>query len=1129
MSADNAFALVCSVLSLATLAFAYNVDVSAPVIKTGDRGSAFSLSLAPFKKENGDAFIIVGAPLAQSSTITNASLTGALFACPLIGAQDNCFEIGNEFMDNSLGLVYTRQLLGQSLAVSQLNSDSKSRIYSCAPLHRTYNRAPTPILPPSFYPSGKCIELNGSLLVDRTKDMCQKVGWSKNEHFLCMGGMSAAANHNHFVVGATGAFSERGSFMSLSEPDELNLIPWTLGSYAGIQSYRANNYKIPDLSYYLGFSIAMEPDKDTPVILVGSPRGTDMSGPDSSSIMAGSVALFDIGRTQMKQKRQFYGQQMNEAFGYSVALVDTTDDGTAESIVGAPFNAEPLHHNQGAVYFFMNSKAPAIKLVPAKRANDALFGAAVASSGDINKDGFNDLVVGAPGEGDDGTTSGAIYIYHGARKKNGGIHREPTQIIRARDHATLFGIRFFGFTVTHGSDLDSNKYEDILVGSFESNKAILLRSHTLVVINVKTTFSFDPIDLDVKDCTNDDVLDNPTSAQKQTYACFFISTLITFSSKNQTDLTPLKLRLAYNLTLDVDHEEEQRLFFVKTHATTTSGTILLEKNREGIAKYLVYVTPFIIERRLPFRFRFVYHETNEFESPALKPTLRPLSPVIEREEELNERLLSPLSAESKLSIVSHCNFTAELGACLTDLQPTVNLTFINNVVDIPKDVNFLLAGEGPLLVLSINVTNRGEEAHRARIILHLPPGVTYKNSTTVYKEDDDDVSCQYRFDYDVNHVGATELDCTVANPLKRDQKKVFLARFQNTLIGNEGNVSILLNASSDGIEVFPKGADNNFAINFAVRSIANLRLLGTFFQNNKMSKLRYKVRGANQKPRTLNDLGEKITHRYAIRNLGPSSTSNLKVTIWWPVQTQEKLDLFYLHGFAIPGYEENYKCDAHKYMDRCGYVRGLPKSQAGCQAVYEETIIDKPPPECDGFFCIPIRCEINRTLSRREGLQIIINATAVAKTLQQNFSRSAPFASSVLQVELHGDYFVTATKFSTSIYSRLEPQPLEIAVECVPFWIIVASAIGGLLIMAIIIFIFYMCGFFKRKTKGAYKTATPKSVSLGSGEIAKESEFVTKSKSFEMETVDKRSWYLEEDERKRVDKRPHDLDENDDL
>ena len=71
--------------------------------------------------------------------------------------------------------------------------------------------------------------------------------------------------------------------------------------------------------------------------------------------------------------------------------------------------------------------------------------------------------------------------------------------------------------------------------------------------------------------------------------------------------------------------------------------------------------------------------------------------------------------------------------CIFPLEKVAKSLIYSNVVDIPKDVNFLLAGEGPLLVLSINVTNRGEEAHRARIILHLPPGVTYKNSTTVYK------------------------------------------------------------------------------------------------------------------------------------------------------------------------------------------------------------------------------------------------------------------------------------------------------------------------------------------------------------------------------------------------------------
>ena len=42
--------------------------------------------------------ILAGAPLAQSRSITNASLTGGLFACPLAGNDKNCREIGNEFM-----------------------------------------------------------------------------------------------------------------------------------------------------------------------------------------------------------------------------------------------------------------------------------------------------------------------------------------------------------------------------------------------------------------------------------------------------------------------------------------------------------------------------------------------------------------------------------------------------------------------------------------------------------------------------------------------------------------------------------------------------------------------------------------------------------------------------------------------------------------------------------------------------------------------------------------------------------------------------------------------------------------------------------------------------------------------
>ena len=90
--------------------------------------------------------ILAGAPLAQF----NATLTGGLFACPLIGSETNCYSIGNEFMstatvligacesqknlpihviDQNFNVTMDRQLFGQSLTVKQQSADSDSQIH----------------------------------------------------------------------------------------------------------------------------------------------------------------------------------------------------------------------------------------------------------------------------------------------------------------------------------------------------------------------------------------------------------------------------------------------------------------------------------------------------------------------------------------------------------------------------------------------------------------------------------------------------------------------------------------------------------------------------------------------------------------------------------------------------------------------------------------------------------------------------------------------------------------------------------------------------------------------------------------------------------------------------------------
>ncbi|XP_065845843.1 integrin alpha-V-like [Oscarella lobularis] len=1088
---------------------AYNVDVTFPVVKTGDDGTAFSLSLAPFRNERGDAYILAGAPLAQSRSITNASLTGGLFACPLAGNDKNCREIGNEFMDNSLGLRLTRQLFGQSLAVSQNKKDSLSRIYSCAPLFRRWETTLG-----SYYPGGLCVQMNGSFSMEKTKDMCGDVGLDGELHHSCMGGSSAVANENYFVVGAAGAFSERGSAISVSESDASSSALYSLPPYVGVNTYRSgtgpnNARRVPDLSYYLGFSITMDPNLDKRSIYAGGPRSTQTLLVDEGKpLLAGGVVILKIKKTTIAFMREAYGEQIGEAFGYSVAAADTDADGDADMIVGAPFYADPARQNQGIVYFFPRSRSSYFKLRPEVLSDNAFFGSAIASPGDINKDGFNDIAIGAPGDGNDGESSGTVYIFFGRSRSDGSIYRTPSQIIRAKDSSALKGIQYFGFTLSSASDLDSNNYPDILAGSFESNKAVLLRTRPIVVVEASVSFSLGFVNLDERPCTEKDIFTNPSQAVKRNFTCFTVSVSMKYSRKNGSDPDVVKMQLFYNLTLDVDHSQEQRLFFVKTLKVSSTGIADLTINQEKVIDFIVYVPPIIVDRQKPFNVRLEYGEptsSNGQQPPQFNANgLRTLQPIIERLSSTSGQL-SRLPVEKEIEIALACDGVDGDSGCNPDLQPSVNMTFLNNIPALPKDADFIIAGDGPLLLLTIGVVNRAEEAHQTKTRLLLPARVTYKNSSTIYREDETDVTCEFVEDYGVNHVGETELDCSVANPLKRNQRKVFVVRLQNSLIGDEGSLSILLNATSKGVELGQSNTNNQEMIPFRVRGMAELKLTGTFFQKNKNSRLVYKSlsTSVNQNPRNFEELGYEITHRYTVRNLGPTTVNNLKLTIWWPVQTKDKRDLLYLRSLAIPSEEssaDTYECDANKYIDKCNYAAG--RSDGGCKAVFTETITETPPPECAGFYCVPIHCEVNRTLVRRGAFQVILNATAVAKTLALNYSSFPPLASSVLQAHAYRKFFEEPTKFSFSILSRLQPEPETIAVECVPFWVIIASVIGGLLILAIIILLFYLCGFFSRRSKGRYavrrgqyKTASPKAISPGPGEIAMETDSSKKSRN----------------------------------
>ena len=107
---------------------------------------------------------------------------------------------------------------------------------------------------------------------------------------------------------------------------------------------------------------------------------------------------------------EFGGAAAGDEFGAAVAGAGDVDgDGVPDVMVGAPRSAAAA----GAALVFSGADGSLLHTFTGSAAGDEL-GRAVAGAGDVNGDGFADLIVGAPHADPAGPDSGAALVYSGA-------------------------------------------------------------------------------------------------------------------------------------------------------------------------------------------------------------------------------------------------------------------------------------------------------------------------------------------------------------------------------------------------------------------------------------------------------------------------------------------------------------------------------------------------------------------------------------------------------------------------------------------------------------------------------------------------------------------------------------------
>ncbi|XP_049739424.1 integrin alpha-7 isoform X1 [Elephas maximus indicus] len=1041
-------------------AVAFNLDVMGALRKEGESGSLFGFSVALHRQlqPRPQSWLLVGAPQALALPGQQANRTGGLFACPLSLEETDCYRVD---IDQGVD-VQKESKENQWLGVSVRSQGPGGKIVTCA--HRYEARQRVDQILETRDVIGRCFVLSQDLAIRDELDggewkFCEGRPQGHDQFGFCQQGTAAAfsPDSHYLLFGAPGTYNWKGTArVELCVQGSADLAYLDDGPYeaGGEKEQDPRLIPVPANSYF-GFSI------DSGKGLVRAEELSFVAGAPRANHKGAVVILRKDSASRLVPEVVLSGERLTSGFGYSLAVADLNNDGWPDLVVGAPYFFERQEELGGAVYVYMNQGGHWADVSPLRLCGspDSMFGVSVAILGDLNQDGFPDIAVGAPFDGD-----GKVFIYHGSSL---GVVLTPSQVLEGE----AVGIKSFGYSLSGGLDMDGNHYPDLLVGSL-ADTAVLFRARPVLHVSHEVFIAPRTIDLEQPNCPGGH------SVCVDLRVCFsYIAAPSSYS--------PI-VALNYMIDGDTDRRlrgQVPRVTFLSRNPDDpkhqASGTVWLKHQHDRVCGD----TMFQLQENVKDKLRaIVVTLSYSLQTPRLRRQapgqgLPPVAPILNVHQPSTQRaeihFLKQGCGEDKI--------------CQSNLQ-LVQARFCSRVSDtefqpLPMDADgmtalFALSGQ-PVIGLELKVTNLpsdpaqpqadGDDAHEALLLVTLPASLDYSGVRAL--DPAEKPLC-------LSNENASHVVCELGNPMKRGAQVTFyliLSTSGITIETTELDVELLLATISEQ-ELHPVSLRARVFIELPL-SITGVAIPQQLFFSGV-------VRGESAM-RSERDVGSKVKYEVTVSNQGQSlnTLGSAFLNIMWPHEIANGKWLLYpvrveLEGGQGPG-QKGFCSPRPNILHLDVYSWDRRRRELGQPEQQEPS--EQPEPSASWWpvssaekmknitldcargtaNCIVFSCPLysfdrvavlrvwgrlwNSTFleeySTVKSLEVIVRANITVKSSIKNLLLKD--ASTVIPVMVYLD-------------------PMAMVAEGVPWWVILLAVLAGLLVLALLVLLMWKMGFFKR-------------------------------------------------------------------